>query len=491
MNQLITVVILAILIQLDVLFTGILWMICVCSELKMSTRQLHLQSGSWTDTFPETQVTQLQSTVFMKKLLAVAISNIAYMRVILPEEAFSDRNLEGLNLKLLRDDKTCPFASQMIDWLKGVFDAIDKAYLRMVVLGIYRGCSDPHTLMEMYTFRFSYKDATEMEIYSNDLKISSASTASETKKATISLLRSLSVLIQTLRPLPDDVRVAIKLYYYDDVTPEDYEPPGFKPAETDAICMEGNPTKFHFPSVSTSFHTLRLRAIVDDATADDDEVASVPGHQQMTEAVVTGMDVDVGDTQSMQEAFADSTTLETRSIAEHFSKSSAAADDRDSAAHDVEPLGVRCPCLANEDDGLMVLCSGCHYWQHAVCFKILDASTAPERHICNLCCHSSRPTDQELAGIHESEAQMICLWRRSLATCLELDHINPAQLASCLGVTKSVAGRLIDRLVCEGYASSKGKHSTATKFVQKRKIKREALPKYLTRNNESVMDIEP
>jgi len=54
-----------------------------------------LQSGAWTDVFPETQVTQLQSTVFMKKLLAVAISNIAYIRDILPEEAFNDRSLEG------------------------------------------------------------------------------------------------------------------------------------------------------------------------------------------------------------------------------------------------------------------------------------------------------------------------------------------------------------------------------------------------------------
>jgi len=429
----------------------------------------------------------------MKKLLAVAISNIAYMRVIFPEEAFSDRNLEGLNLKILRNDKTCPFASQMIDWLKGVFDAVDKKYLRMIVLGIYRGCSDPNTLLEMYTFRFSYKDATEMEIYSNDRKISSASTASETKKATISLLRSLSVLIQTMKPLPDDVRVTMKLYYYDDVTPEDYEPPGFRAAETDVICMEGNPTKFQFPTVATSFHSLQLRAFVDDATSGGEEAASIAGDQQVTGAVETGMEVDISDTQSKPE---DVAAPEPRAVAEHCSQPSSAAADVDSASgessSDVEPLGVRCPCLANEDDGLMVLCSGCHYWQHAVCFKILDASTAPQRHVCNVCCDSANEaTDPQLAGIHESEAQMICLWRRSLAACLEVNHTNPAQLASRLGVAKSVASRLVDRLVSEGYAASKGKHASATKFVQKRKIKREALVKYFSRNNETVMDVEP
>ena len=251
----------------------------MCSELIMSTcQQLAVQSGAWTDTFPETQVTQLQSTVFMKKLLAVAVSNIAYMRVIFPEDSFSDRSLEGLNLKILRNDMKCPFAVQMIDWLKGVFDAIDKKYLRVLALGIYRGCGDPNTLLEMYTFRFSYKNETEMEIYSNERKISSASTANETKKATISLLRSLSVLIQTLAPLPDDVRVTMKLYYYDSVTPDEYEPPGFKAADTDVIRVEGNPSKFQFPSVSTSFHTLQLRAIVDDD--DSDEAASLQDDQR-------------------------------------------------------------------------------------------------------------------------------------------------------------------------------------------------------------------
>jgi hypothetical protein len=34
-----------------------------------------------------------------------------------------------LGLKILKSDKTCPGAAQMIDWLKGVFDALDKKYV--------------------------------------------------------------------------------------------------------------------------------------------------------------------------------------------------------------------------------------------------------------------------------------------------------------------------------------------------------------------------
>lgn len=461
----------------------------------MTTNQLQLQSGAWTDTFPENLVTQMQSTVFVKKLLATAVSNIAYMRVIFPEKAFGDRCLEDLNLKILKNDKSCPSAGQMVDWLKGVFDAIDKKYLRLLILGMYRSGSDPDTLLEMYTFRFSYSDTTEMDIYSNDRKIFSNSSTSQTKKATISLLHNLIVLIQTLRPLPADVRVTMKLLYYDDVTPEDYEPPGFRAARADFVRFEGKQTKFRFPSVSTAFHSLQLRVITSATMDSDDEPESVQGCPQMTEEVLRGMDVEMYDTQSQQEGFVDSTTPETSAKGKRCFQPPAAADDCDSQAEesdsDVEPLGVRCPCLANEDDGLMVLCAVCHYWQHAICFKILDESIAPARHVCNLCFNSdAEVTDPELAEVHESEAQMICLWRRSLAACLEVTKITSAQLAHRLGVTESVASLLMERLVSEGYAASKGKLASVSKFIQKKKIKSEALAKYFSKNNAIAMDID-
>ena len=463
--------------------------------LKMSTSQQQLPSGTWTDTFPENQVSELQSTAFMKKLLAIAISNIAYMRVIFPEEVFSDRHLEGLNLKILKNDKSCPSAVQMVDWLKGVFDAIDKKYLRALIFGIYRSSSDPNTLLEMYNFKFSYSNKTEMEIYSGNKKISSASTATQTKKATISLLRNLIVLIQTLRPLPDDVRITMKLFYYDDVTPEDYEPPGFRAAETDFVCMEGNPAKFKFQSVSTAFHSLGLRVIADTTMAGEDETVTVPGDQQMTEDVPRAMDVEMGDTQSQQENFVESTTPESSAKAKHCSQTSTATtvDDENSPAgeRNGDEDGVRCPCVANEDDGLMIQCSVCSYWQHAVCFKILDESLAPARHVCHLCCNSAaETTDPELAEVHESEAQMICLWRRSLAACLEVNHISCAQLACRLGVADSLASCLMDRLISEGYASAKGKLSSSVKFIQKRKIKRDALMKYFSKNSVTTMEVE-
>ena len=51
--------------------------------------------------------------------------------------------------------------------------------------------------------------------FSNGSKITGAYSEAETKKATIKLLRTIVVLTQTLKPLPDDVMMTMKLLYYD------------------------------------------------------------------------------------------------------------------------------------------------------------------------------------------------------------------------------------------------------------------------------------
>ena len=56
-------------------------------------------------------------------------------------------------------------------------------------------------------FNFSYR---------NNEKISGAHSESETRKATIQLLRTIIILTQTLESLPDDVMMTMKLLYYDD-----------------------------------------------------------------------------------------------------------------------------------------------------------------------------------------------------------------------------------------------------------------------------------
>lgn len=50
----------------------------------------------WQKTFPLQISTETLSLVFVKKLFAVAVSNVAFVRKLFPDNAFFDKNIEGL-----------------------------------------------------------------------------------------------------------------------------------------------------------------------------------------------------------------------------------------------------------------------------------------------------------------------------------------------------------------------------------------------------------
>ncbi|XP_028406438.1 HORMA domain-containing protein 1-like [Dendronephthya gigantea] len=108
--------------------------------MPMATSQLkkpEVKTGSWSSIFNSSeQLNETQSALFVKKLLAVAISSVTYLRAVFPERCFGDRCLEDLNLKILRDEDAFPGSSQVIQWVKGCFNAIDKKYLRKIILGV-------------------------------------------------------------------------------------------------------------------------------------------------------------------------------------------------------------------------------------------------------------------------------------------------------------------------------------------------------------------
>ena len=66
----------------------------------------------------------------MKRLLAMTVSNIAHIYRVFPEECFSDRLLDGVKIKVLYGTRRKESeVNQMIRWLKGANDAIDKKYV--------------------------------------------------------------------------------------------------------------------------------------------------------------------------------------------------------------------------------------------------------------------------------------------------------------------------------------------------------------------------
>ncbi|XP_078287966.1 HORMA domain-containing protein 1 [Rhinoraja longicauda] len=215
--------------------------------------------------FPSKVGTEHQSLVLVKRLLAVAISCITYLRGLFPEHAYGTRYLEDLCVKILREDDSCPGSSQIVKWMMGCYDALQKKYLRMLILAIYTNQdADCQTVTECYQFKFKYmKDGPSMDFTSNNGKIRSTVNCSDTKRTSILLIRRLYVLMQSLGPLPNDICLKMKLTYYDEVTPPDYQPPGFREGTSESMIFEGDPVFLRVGEVATPFHMLKLKVTTD------------------------------------------------------------------------------------------------------------------------------------------------------------------------------------------------------------------------------------
>ncbi|KAG7227229.1 hypothetical protein INR49_013889, partial [Caranx melampygus] len=207
---------------------------------------------AWAGLFQSDLKTKQESLVFVKRMVAVAVSSITYLRGIFPEDAYRSRYLEDLSIKVLREDCNTPGANKVVKWLMGCFDAMEKQY-------VYTNPDEPNCIIESYQFKFKYTEkGPAMNILRNN-DVEMQVTLEDTKRASVLLIRKLFLLMQNLDALPSNVYLTMKLYYYDDITPADYQPPGFKEGECDSLWFEGLAGHFRVGEVQTAFHTLRVR----------------------------------------------------------------------------------------------------------------------------------------------------------------------------------------------------------------------------------------
>ena len=64
--------------------------------------RLATKVDNWSLMFPTKLETQQASLLYVKKMLTVGISTISYLRSMFPEEAYSRKSLNGLQLRILK-----------------------------------------------------------------------------------------------------------------------------------------------------------------------------------------------------------------------------------------------------------------------------------------------------------------------------------------------------------------------------------------------------
>ncbi|XP_073390287.1 meiosis-specific protein PAIR2 isoform X2 [Physcomitrium patens] len=176
-------------------------------------------------------------------------------------------------------------SKRFIEWIeKGVFDALKKKYLKTLFLTICRGQDGP--LIEEYMFSFKYsakgpsEDITSMTIESVSGKPVRTDTTNQTtpqqmKQSACKMVRTLVQLMHTLDHVPKERTIIMKLHYYDDVTPEDYEPPFFSSSTyEDPSPWAGEPLKMKVGYVDSRHYKLAIKVkSVLDPCEDENELA--------------------------------------------------------------------------------------------------------------------------------------------------------------------------------------------------------------------------
>ncbi|NXX56246.1 HORM2 protein, partial [Scopus umbretta] len=230
--------------------------------------------------FPNKIATEQQSVVLVKRLLAISVSCITYMRGLFPESSYGTRYLDDLCLKIIREDKSCLGSLQIVKWIQGCFDALERQYVSF-------------TVTELYQFKFKYKkEVPQMDIISNEINFVNGVCSEDIKQASRLLIRKLYLLMQNLGPLPNDITLTMKLLYYNDVTPKDYQPPGFKEDGSPGdLLFDGDPVNLRVGSVSTGFHLMKVRVTTEKKRMGTVE-SNLIGKNGPTEISHQGLDCD-------------------------------------------------------------------------------------------------------------------------------------------------------------------------------------------------------
>ncbi|KAI4536424.1 hypothetical protein MG293_013816 [Ovis ammon polii] len=120
----------------------------------------------------------------------------------------------------------------------------------------------------------------------------SGTNSEDIKKASVLLIRKLYTLMQNLGPLPNDVILTMTLHYYNAVTPNDYQPPGFKEGvSSHFLLFEGEPVNLQVGMVSTGFHSMKVK-VTAEATRVSDLQSSLFQESDTTEIAHQGLDCD-------------------------------------------------------------------------------------------------------------------------------------------------------------------------------------------------------
>ncbi|XP_026418143.1 meiosis-specific protein ASY1-like [Papaver somniferum] len=221
----------------------------------------------------EAEITEQDSLLLTRNLLRIAIFNISYIRGLFPENYFNDKSVPALEMKIKKLMPMDAESRRLIDWMeKGVYDALQKKYLKTLLFCISEAIDGP--MIEEYAFSFSYSNSDSKEVMMNISRTGNKKqgatfksngntdiTPNQMRNSACKMVRTLVQLMRTLDRMPEERTILMKLLYYEDVTPIDYEPPFFRGCSEQEANYPWlkNPLKMEIGNVNSKHFVLALK----------------------------------------------------------------------------------------------------------------------------------------------------------------------------------------------------------------------------------------
>lgn len=261
-------------------------------------------------------VTRTQSLAAVETLLKAGLSCVTFLRNLLPEDNFTeshltsagdsfplsssetdsgtplgrrnDSKIKGFRIRTLTRGHT-PEGDRLLNYLEnGIFDALEKQYLRSFIFAIYLDSKDPNNIVEAYTFNFKYHqvagsdtpvpvmslgdDLQNMSLngrstdpVADAIRMGRAPTLGDVKKSLKNMMKTLIQAITQMEELPRRRFATFKLFYTDK-TPHDYEPPLFQTGDENkdkwyfmTHNLEEVPDRFSVGKANCGYHTVNLK----------------------------------------------------------------------------------------------------------------------------------------------------------------------------------------------------------------------------------------
>ncbi|XP_010415313.1 PREDICTED: HORMA domain-containing protein 1-like isoform X2 [Camelina sativa] len=265
----------------------------------------------------EAEITEQDSLLLTRNLLRIAIFNISYIRGLFPEKYFNDKSVPALDMKIKKLMPMDAESRRLIDWMeKGVYDALQRKYLKTLMFCICETVDGP--MIEEYAFSFSYSASDSQNVMMNINRTGSKKdggtfnstadiTPNQMRSSACKMVRTLVQLMRTLDKMPDERTIVMKLLYYDDVTPPDYEPPFFRGCteEEAQYVWTKNPLRMEIGNVNSKHLvlTLKVKSVLDPCEDENDDMqddGKSIGHDSVHDEQPSDSDSEISQTQENQ-----------------------------------------------------------------------------------------------------------------------------------------------------------------------------------------------